>query len=147
MLVGIPVVLVLLPLSWILLTKITFKVPSSFLGTGLSSGSGETEDLGPMSRQEYLVASVMVIVAVLWLTRPLLADLLPGLPLSDAGIAMIGALSLFILPDRWSAGRFLLEWDDIKSLRWDVLILFGGGLSLAGAIASTGLADWIGRRE
>ncbi|WP_394713628.1 SLC13 family permease [uncultured Roseibium sp.] len=144
MLVGIPVVLVLLPLSWILLTKVTFKVPSSFLGTGLSSGSGETEDLGPMSQQEYLVAGVMVIVAVLWLTRPLLADLLPGLPLSDAGIAMIGALSLFILPDRWSAGRFLLEWDDIKSLRWDVLILFGGGLSLAGAIASTGLADWIG---
>ncbi len=144
MLVGIPVVLVLLPLTWLLLTKVTFKVPASFPETALTSGSGETEDPGPMSRQEYTVAGVMVVVALLWLTRPLLADLIPGLPLSDAGIAMIGALALFVLPDRWSEGRFLLEWNDIKSLRWDVLILFGGGLSLAGAIASTGLADWIG---
>ena len=144
MLVGIPVVLVLLPLTWLLLTKVTFKVPSFFPEAALTSGSGETGDPGPMSRQEYTVAGVMVVVALLWLTRPLLADLAPGLPLSDAGIAMIGALALFVLPDRWSEGRFLLEWNDIKSLRWDVLILFGGGLSLAGAIASTGLADWIG---
>ncbi|WP_346913582.1 SLC13 family permease [uncultured Roseibium sp.] len=141
---GIPAVLVLLPITWFLLTKIAFKVPAAFPETVLASGHDGTQDLGPMSRQEYTVAGVMVIVAFLWLTRPLIADLVPGLPLSDAGIAMIGALALFVLPDRWSSGTFLLEWNDIKSLRWDVLILFGGGLSLAGAIASTGLADWIG---
>ncbi|MDN3721664.1 SLC13 family permease [Roseibium salinum] len=98
----------------------------------------------PMIRQEWTVAGVMTVVALLWLTRPLLGDLFPGLPLSDAGIAMTGALALFVLPDDWSRGTHLLGWDDLKTLRWDVLILFGGGLALAGAIGSSGLSDWIG---
>src|SRR5690606_29604902 len=38
----------------------------------------------------------------------------------------------------------LLDWDDLKSLPWGVLLLFGGGLSLAGAITESGLASWLG---
>jgi sodium-dependent dicarboxylate transporter 2/3/5 len=64
------------------------------------------------------------------------------LALSDAGIAMIGALALFMISDGRD-GR-LLDWDAVASLRWDVLILFGGGLALAGVIQQSGLADWIG---
>ena len=48
------------------------------------------------------------------------------------------------MPARWSTGDFLLDWRDARQIRWDVLILFGGGLALAGAIHSTGLAAWIG---
>ncbi|MFB6240966.1 MAG: SLC13 family permease, partial [Gemmatimonadota bacterium] len=39
---------------------------------------------------------------------------------------------------------FLLNWTWAKKLPWGVLILFGGGLSLAGAISDTGLTEWIG---
>lgn len=143
MLIGVPAVLVLLPITWVLLTKIAFKVPASFPESA-EAFAHEGEALEPMSRPQLTVTGIIAIVALLWLTRPFLADLIPSLPLSDAGIAMTGALALFIIPARWSEVRFLLEWADISSLRWDVLILFGGGLSLAGAIGSTGLAAWIG---
>ncbi len=47
-------------------------------------------------------------------------------------------------PGRLSGTEALLDWDDVKGIRWDVLILFGGGLALADAINSSGLAAWIG---
>ena len=38
----------------------------------------------------------------------------------------------------------ILEWKDAQRLPWGILLLFGGGLSMASAISSTGLAAWIG---
>ncbi len=142
MLVGLPAVLLLLPATWLILTKIAFRVPETLeIDAGRAAFS---EDFQPMTRPEWTVAGVMVLVSLLWLTRPLITAAFPGLPLSDAGIAMAGALALFVIPACWSEATFLLGWDDIKSLRWDVLILFGGGLALAGAIGDSGLAAWIG---
>ncbi|MCX2724287.1 SLC13 family permease [Roseibium salinum] len=144
MLVGVPAVLVLLPVTFLILSRVAFKVPSTLPPVSEAPQGSDLGALPPMIRQEWTVAGVMTVVALLWLTRPLLGDLFPGLPLSDAGIAMTGALALFVLPDDWSRGTHLLGWDDLKTLRWDVLILFGGGLALAGAIGSSGLSDWIG---
>lgn len=141
MLVGIPAVLLLLPVTWLILTRVAFRVAG---GTTGAAALPALEEPRAMSRQELIVAAVMAIVAALWLTRPFIAKALPGLPLTDAGIAMTGALALFVIPANWSKGAFLLEWQDLKGLRWDVLILFGGGLALAGAIGDTGLATWIG---
>jgi sodium-dependent dicarboxylate transporter 2/3/5 len=97
-----------------------------------------------MAGPEKLLAAVVVLTAVALVLRPLIAGALPGLPLSDAGIVMSGALVLFAMPANWAAGTRLLEWRDAKALRWDVLILFGGGLALASAIDASGLAAWIG---
>jgi sodium-dependent dicarboxylate transporter 2/3/5 len=69
---------------------------------------------------------------------------LPWLRLSDAGIAITGALLLFLIPADLKRGRFLLSWKEAVGIRWDVLILFGGGLALAAAIGESDLADWIG---
>jgi sodium-dependent dicarboxylate transporter 2/3/5 len=141
MLVGVPTVLILLPVTWILLTRIAFRVPWR------ATHSGPAHELpppGPMAREEKLVAVIMILVALAWLTRPLIENLVPGLPLSDTGIAIVGALALFAIPARLATGTFLLDWKDLKDLRWDVLILFGGGLALASAIGSSGLSDWIG---
>jgi sodium-dependent dicarboxylate transporter 2/3/5 len=66
--------------------------------------------------------------------------------LSDAGIAMTGAVALFITPAGMGHGGRLLDWSTASTLRWDVLILFGGGLALASAIDSTRLASWIGEQ-
>jgi sodium-dependent dicarboxylate transporter 2/3/5 len=78
------------------------------------------------------------------LTIPGLADLAPRL--SDASIAILGATLLFIVNGRSRGGdrRPLLTWEEAREIPWDVLLLFGGGLSLAAAMESTGLAQWLG---
>ena len=90
------------------------------------------------------MALVLAITALAWLLRPWLATLAGTTALSDAGIAIAAVLVLFVMPVRWTGAGALLEWEDVKGIRWDVLILFGGGLALADAIGSTGLAGWIG---
>jgi sodium-dependent dicarboxylate transporter 2/3/5 len=76
------------------------------------------------------------------MTRPLLERWIPGL--SDTGIALGAAVLLFLLPVDRTAEHRPLDWASAKQLPWDVLILFGGGLSLAAAIGGSGLAEWLG---
>ncbi|MEJ8574832.1 DASS family sodium-coupled anion symporter [Microbaculum marinum] len=143
MLIGIPIVAVLLPLAWMILTRIAFQVPR-LAGHSQESLAGPADPPGPMSREERMVAAIMVLVAACWLLRPVIEAVVPGLPVSDAGIAIAGAILMFALPVRLARPGFLLDWSDMKELRWDVLILFGGGLALAAAISGTGLSTWIG---
>jgi solute carrier family 13 (sodium-dependent dicarboxylate transporter), member 2/3/5 len=90
-----------------------------------------------------MVGGVFALAAVLWIFQPLLSRwLVPGI--SDAGIAIFGALLLFVLPVDLKRGVFILDWKYAEQLPWGVLILFGGGLTLAGAIQRTGLAEWLG---
>ena len=134
--VGIPVALVLLLVAWLVLVWVSPRLPRCALE--LSFFHQETA----MQTAERRVAVVAGLTALTWLSRPLIEWLLPMITLSDAGIAMFAALALFITSDG-KDGR-LLDWDAAASLRWDVLILFGGGLALAGILQQSGLADWIG---
>ncbi len=146
MLVAMPAVLVLLPICWFVLTQIVFQsAPSTNPGTGHEILRNARDELGNMSSAEWRIALVFASVAILWMTRPLLSSL-PGLSgLSDPGIAIAAGLLLFIIPaGPVSPKRSLLVWDDTRKIPWGVLILFGGGLSLASAISKTGLAAWLG---
>jgi sodium-dependent dicarboxylate transporter 2/3/5 len=142
MLVGVPVVLVGVPLAWLLLTKVLHPVGRAEIPGGRAMFQAQAKALGPMSRAEKTVAIVTTLTAVAWLTQPLLERVLPGV--SDAGIAMTGGLLMFLIPIDWRKGRFALEWKQAEKMPWSVLVLFGGGLSLASAIQSTGLAASIG---
>ncbi len=144
MLIGVPLILVLLPLTWFVLTHVTFRVSRAGSLQAAGTLDREVAALGPMSRAERQVACVMVAVAACWVFRPLLGAAVPWLGLSDAGIAITGAMLLFLLPVDWKCGRFLLSWREAVGIRWDVLILFGGGLALAAAIGESDLAGWIG---
>ncbi len=135
MAVGVPVVLVLLPAAWLVLTRLCFRVG----GVALDRISRAA---GPMSPRECRVAAVAGAAACGWILRPLIERVVPGLDLSDAGIAVSAAIALFVIPA--GGGGRLLSWEQAARLRWDVLILVGGGLALAAAISDTGLADWIG---
>ncbi len=141
MLVGIPLVLIGLPMTYLVLTRVVFRLGFTSLPGGRELLEGERRKLGRMSGPEWKVALVFLVVAALWMTRPLLANVVPGL--SDAGIAIFGAVVLFLLPAGRGGGQ-LLTWEDAERLPWGVLILFGGGLTLASAINDTGLAAWIG---
>jgi sodium-dependent dicarboxylate transporter 2/3/5 len=106
---------------------------------------GLTAD-GLISSAERRVALVLCAAAGLWITRPLL-NKAPGLEgLSDPGIALICACALFVVPSgETSERRFLMSWQEAKDIPWQVLLLFGGGLSLASAMDTSGLAAWIGQ--
>lgn len=138
---GIPLVLVMLPLMYVVLTRV-FPIHIDELPGGADIIDEEMEKLGPMSTAEARVGLVFSGAALLWITRPLLSGVLPGL--SDAGIAIGAASILFLLPAGGTEERRLLNWEEAETLPWGVLLIFGGGLSLAGAIEETGLAAWIG---
>jgi sodium-dependent dicarboxylate transporter 2/3/5 len=142
MMVGVPLVLVALPMTHIALTRIVYPIGMTELAGGRELILAELHGLGAMTRAEKTIAAVFACVALLWITQPLFADVVPGI--TDTGIAMAGALLLFVLPVDFRRGVFVLDWETAEKLPWGVLLLFGGGLSLAGAVAATGLADWIG---
>jgi len=99
-----------------------------------------------MSKGEARTLGVFLATALLWIFRTQLAQLLPALNLSDAGIAMTAAILLFVIPVDFASGRYVLAWKDTEKLPWGILLLFGGGLSLANALAETGIIDLIGER-
>lgn len=142
MMIGVPLVVLGLPVIYFSLTGITFPIRFKSLPGGKDYIEREVKALGRISREELMVAAIFILVAFLWITRPLLTSYLPGL--SDAGIAIFGAILLFLTPVSFSPPKFLLTWKAASALPWGVLILFGGGLTLAGAIQQTGLAEWVG---
>lgn len=156
MLFGIPAVLILLPVAWLVLTRIAFSVPRSLPGLKDHTLVTRVGMLGPMSSGEKRVALLLCVAAIAWMTRPITEILAPQLALSDAGIAITVAVMMFVVPGNhekaslfsfWtnsgSPDYALLSWEDAMKIRWDVLILFGGGLALAKVIGSSGLAAWI----
>lgn len=143
MLVGVPLVLIMLPIMYLLLSRFIFPIRIKELPGGREVILKQLRELGSMSRPEFRVAIVFASTALLWITRPLLVPFFPGL--SDAGIAITAGIVLFIIPNGDKKGGKLLLWSTLKDLPWGILILFGGGLSLASAISSSGLAAWIGK--
>jgi sodium-dependent dicarboxylate transporter 2/3/5 len=142
MLFGVPLVLVGLPLAWLLLTRVFFPIGAERIAGGRDAIAAQARALGRMSRAEWTVGIVTALTAAAWLTQPLLARVVPGT--TDAGIAIAASLLLFLIPID-SRGERALGWDATARVPWDVLVLFGGGLSLANGIQQTGLAVTIGK--
>ena len=144
MLLGVPLATLLLTLTWLLLTRLAFHLDRKPIAGAAATIDRQLRSLGPLRQEERLVSGVFLAVAALWILRPLLDGLLPGVAISDTGIAMLGGISLFLIPVDLRRGIFLMNWEAAKQLPWGVLLLFGGGLSLASAIQASGLAGWIG---
>lgn len=143
MTIGVPLVILALPIAYVVLTKITFPVTLKELPGGNQIIREELKKLGHITHPEKRVAIVFTLTAAAWIFRPLIGTYIPNI--SDAGIAMTAGILLFIIPSGSEKGGFLMNWDKTGNLPWGVLILFGGGLSLANAISTTGLAEWIGQ--
>lgn len=145
MLIGIPIMLVALPMTYWVLSRFCFDVPAKDVPGAHALIEQERASLGRMNAGEKSTALVFGLAALLWVIRPVLAKAAPPLfALGDAGIAMLAGLVLFILPVRWRQREFLMDWEHARRIPWDVLILFGGGLTLARQIEVTGLAQWLG---
>jgi sodium-dependent dicarboxylate transporter 2/3/5 len=150
MAVGVPVAVVMLPLTWLLLVKFLHP-PGHLHGDAGALLAEERAALGPRSRAETTVAVVFVLTALAWVFRepktfgtftiPGLQSFMPEL--RDSTIAMAASLVLFLIPVERDGTR-ALEWPQARRIAWGVLVLFGGGLSLARAMDRSGLAAWIG---
>lgn len=155
---GLPVAMLLIPLTWALLVFGLFRVRGGAEGADGASArlllEERRRELGRLGGGERRVMIVFGLTALAWLLREpkaFSAFTLPGLTtffpnVSDASVAITGALLLFVLPaggrDGWY--RPLLTWEEGSRISWGTLLLFGGGLSLAAAMESTGLATWLG---
>ena len=146
MLVGIPVSFVMLPIAWIGLTRFIFPCdipPSEAVKTHLSE---LRVALGPMSTAEKRVAVVFAGLIFSWMFRKTITEAFGISGINDTGIVLTAALLLFLLPSGNATNPRLAVWEDMARLPWGVLVLFGGGLSLAAAVSGSGLAQWLGEQ-
>jgi solute carrier family 13 (sodium-dependent dicarboxylate transporter), member 2/3/5 len=151
MMVGVPFAAILLPIAWLLLVGVLYP-PGELSGSAEGLIQEQRRKLGPMSTGERVVAVVFALTATAWIFRdaktiggidlPGLATYFPGV--TDATIAMAAAVVLFVIPVEPRRRQFALDWPTARRIPWGVLILFGGGLSLARAMEETGVAAWIG---
>lgn len=139
---GLPLMFMLLPLAWWRLVRAyPAKLPAGLVGADFLRG--ELAALRPMSTAERRVLAVFAITALAWVLRPWIATAFDIPELADSGIAIAAAVALFMLPASGLRGERLLDWETAATLPWGILLLFGGGLSLAAAIASTGVDVYI----
>ncbi|MCH7909748.1 MAG: DASS family sodium-coupled anion symporter [Candidatus Hydrogenedentes bacterium] len=157
MMFGVPFTLVFLPVTWVLLTRIIFRVESRSSGDAREEIVKRLNELGVMSRGERIVSVVSICTALGWIFRKdivLGQWVIPGWSdwfpfpgyIHDSTVAIAATVVLFLTPVDLKKGEFALDWDWAKRIPWGILILFGGGLALARAFSETGLVNWLGSR-
>lgn len=148
-LLGFPLSVVFLGLGWLLLTRVSFRLPNVELIGGRQVVEGMRKELGPLRRDEVVTSVVFGLTALLWLTRgskgiPGWGWLFEAGYVDDAVVAVLLAMTLFVIPSKDRPGERLMEWPMAKQVPWGMLLLFGGGFALAGGFKASGLSSWVG---
>lgn len=152
MIIALPIIAAMLPAVWFLLTKVLHRVSARALPGGREEIFRQRAALGAVSSSEWLVFIVFALAASAWIARVPVVTALPDASalrqalerLGDAGIGMIAALALFAIPVSIKRREFALGARDLETVQWGVLVLFGGGLSLAAALARTKADAFLG---
>ncbi|MEM8985441.1 MAG: SLC13 family permease [Pseudomonadota bacterium] len=151
MMIGLPTVLVMLPAAWFVLTKWALKLNAEEGGQGRAVVKAERDALGPITTPEVRTLLAFAVIAGFWMfRRPLngleVFGLQPFANVTDHVVAIAGAVAMFLIPSgsKERPRSALLDWDTASEIPWGVILLFGGGLSMAAAITGTGLAAWLG---
>jgi solute carrier family 13 (sodium-dependent dicarboxylate transporter), member 2/3/5 len=153
--VGIPVVLVFLPVTWLYLVYIGAPPKVNKIPGGKKMIYEELRAMGKMSTGERITLIVFILTALGWIFKSNIhigSFTIPGWVsalhmekyIHDSTIAMVGGLVLFILPTNLKKKEFALDWEWAKKIPWGILILFGGGFALASSFETSGLDQWIG---
>jgi len=137
-LMALPFSLAMLLLVYVLLTRVLTPVSNTSLNQGVAGIRDELKALGAWSISEQRVAMVFGLTGLMWVLRRWLS-MGTGVELNDTTIAMIGGISLFLIPADGNQNRGLLTWKEATRLPWEILLLFGGGLTLANALNEAGV--------
>ena len=134
--IGVPVVLVLLPLVWWWVTR----------SLGPSNERLVLPPPGPWRPAERRVLTVFGLTALAWVTRsePLggWTGLVGATGVGDSTVALTAVVVMFVVPD--GEGARLLDWETARKIPWGLLLLFGGGIALARAFGASGLSQALG---
>lgn len=141
-LIGLPFASLLLIIAYFILVKAIYPSRLPKLDEVEILLQHKISELGPISRSEKRIGWIFLVTAFLWIFRPLIASSL-SINLSDPLIAVFMSVMVFITPSGNRDNSFLMTWEDTKNLPWGMLILFGGGLSMAGGLIDTGVVEWI----
>ncbi len=153
LLVGLPVTILLLPVTWWLVTRGVIRLNREPIPGGRGLIERELASLGGWSWAERSTLVVFLLTAAGWILRPwivqwqLPAALGGGRPLSglsDTAIAIGAGIILFVLPAGNGQRQTILDWKIARKVPWEILLLFGGGLSLAAAMRANGVAEFLG---
>jgi sodium-dependent dicarboxylate transporter 2/3/5 len=88
--------------------------------------------LGPMSRTELLALSIVLLVVIL-LSLPTFFPALAAV--EKSGIILIATVLFFVTR--------ILDLKDLEEIPWNIVLLFGGAMSLGVCLVETGAADWM----
>lgn len=130
-----PIVAIMLPVTWLWLTR------------GLKGDDDlRMPPVGAWQRDEIATLSIFAVTALLWMTRrePLggWSEWL-GMPgANDASVALLAVVAMHLCPN--GKGETLLTWETASKIPWGVLVLFGGGISIARAFTESGLSQLVG---
>ena len=144
MMIGTPFAIILLIFTYFLTVKVLFPNNLGNFGGAKEIINSELKELGPMTTGEKLTLLIFISTALSWIFRLQIDAIFPAIKISDTTIALVAAMLLFIIPVSLHKKEFLLNWSDTEKLPWGILLLFGGGLSLADSLASTGIINIIG---
>ncbi|MFN2202157.1 MAG: SLC13 family permease [Caldilineaceae bacterium] len=134
MIFGVPVVFILIPLSWFLLTR-ALPIGKVFIDT--EPVSQELERLGGLKGPERVIIGVLVVSVALWMTGSTLEktfSFLPATLLSSAVVA-IGAVAYLSIEE-------IVDWNDLRGVNWGVFFVIGAGLTVGESLAKTGASEW-----
>jgi sodium-dependent dicarboxylate transporter 2/3/5 len=144
---GVPISIIGLAIVYVYVTRLAMSPEFDQLPGGADVIDAELAKLGEMGKQERLVLVVFVGMAISWISAGFLPEgIVPDEP--DTVVAIAGALALFMIPTVTEKGErtFLLDWTNGVQIPWGVILLFGGGLSIAAGFQETGLAEWLGEQ-
>ncbi|MGB5179129.1 MAG: DASS family sodium-coupled anion symporter [Gammaproteobacteria bacterium] len=142
MMFALPLSLVMLFIVWFYLARVLFTRADMHLPGSKAMIREQIARLGPMSRQEMIVAAVFCVVALLWILRGFYQPEEPSM-VKDSTIAIAAAILLFMIPVDLKKREFLLDWKTAVTIPWDIIVLFGGGFALAQGFSESGLTRWL----
>ncbi|MEM9859028.1 MAG: DASS family sodium-coupled anion symporter, partial [Bacteroidota bacterium] len=142
--IGLPAGLSILTATYFLITKVLFSNGIKEIEGSDQLIHKELKSLGEFTREERLVTIVFTLTAICWVFKPNINTLIGSAFLSDATTAMAGGILMFIMPVSFKKSEFLMQWKDTQRLPWGILILFGGGMTLAKGMEKSGIIQVIG---
>jgi sodium-dependent dicarboxylate transporter 2/3/5 len=157
--IGLPIVVVTLPLVWYILTFLVYPPEIEDVSRARAQASQYLEEEGALSPRGKRVAVIFTATALLWVlggldrfVAPMLPDawavtLFGGEGVSVAGVAGHQGMLYYVVVGMLAIPALVLadtmEWEELVDIDWGVILLFGGGIALADALATTGATKWI----
>jgi len=142
LLIGLPLVIIMLPVTWLLLMKLN-PMEKVKIAESKDIIIEKLKKLGKLKGGERNTFIIFILIAIMWITRKQWTSPLHLYWVNDSVIAMIGVILFYVMPVNLKKWEFTLDWQTNLKIPWGTLLLFGGGIALGKALATTGAASFV----